>query len=148
MNDTFKIDTSGVDAEEVVAEVRRRVEAKRAAGVYGRRDPAAAALPQTAAPATGEEVLDYYLNHLPDAAEIDITDFEIESKTPFFGRPVVWLKKIIWKLLKFYTFRLFSQQKDYNARVAVVLQELDRRYSRRLEALEKKLESQSEPDRK
>ena len=141
MDDIFRIDTPGVNVDEVMAEIRRRAEEKRKTGDYNRGRLSSLAHLETANLKTSDEVLDYYLKTLVAASEIDITDFEIESKTPFFGRPVVWLKKIIWKLLKFYTYRLFSQQKDYNARVALILQGMDRRYSRRLEELEKSLES-------
>ena len=142
MSDNFQIGTPGVDVENIMAEIRRRVEAKRARGVYNQYSLADAGHEHgTITLKRGDEYFDYYLKNLLLAAEIDISDFPIESKTPFFGRPVVWLKKLIWQLLKFYTFRLFSQQKDFNARVAVILQGMDRLYSRRLAELEERLKA-------
>ncbi len=138
MDDNFRIETAGVDVERVMTEIRRRVEAKRARGVY---QPLPA---EEAGPEPGGEYFDFYLKSLLLAAEIDISDFEIASKTRFFGQAAVWLKRIIWKLLKFYTFRLFSQQKDFNARVAVVLQGMDRRYSRKLAELEERIDALDE----
>lgn len=144
-DDKFKIGTEGVDAEGVMAEVRRRVEAKRARGVYNQFSLADAGHEHdTIALKQGNEYFDYYLKSLLLASEIDINDFEIASKSPLFGRPVVWLKKLIWKLLKFYTFRLFSQQRDFNARVAVILQGMDRRYSRKLAELDEKIKARDE----
>jgi len=145
MSDNFQIGTSGVDVEAVMAEIRRRVEAKRARGVYNQYSLADAGYEHgTITLKHGDEYFDYYLKNLLLAAEIDISDFPIESKTPFFGQPAVWLKKIIWKLMKFYTFRLFSQQKDFNARVAVILQGMERVYSRRLAELEERLKAPDE----
>ncbi|MDP8236831.1 MAG: hypothetical protein P9M08_10650 [Candidatus Erginobacter occultus] len=145
MNDAFQIETPGVDVEKVMAEIRRRVEAKRARGVYNQFSLADAGHEHdTIALKQGNEYFDYYLKSLLLAAEIDINDFEIASKSRFFGRPVVGLKKLIWKLLKFYTFRMFSQQRDFNARVAVILQGMDRRYSRKLAQLEDRIKSLDE----
>lgn len=142
MNDNFHITTSGVDVERVMAEIRRRVEAKRARGVYNQYSLDDAGYEHgTITLKRGNEYFDFYLKTLLMAAEIDISDFKIESKTPFFGRPVVWLKLLIWKLLKFYTFRLFSQQRDFNARVAVILQGMERRYSKKLAELEDRIKA-------
>ncbi len=145
MDDNFRIETAGVDVERVMTEIRRRVEAKRARGIY-RQSPLDEAGHEEGNVflKKGNEYFDFYLKSLLLAAEIDISDFEIASKTPFFGQAVVWLKRIIWKLMKFYTFRLFSQQKDFNARVAVVLQGMDRRYSRKLAELEEKIKARDE----
>ena len=42
---------------------------------------------------------------------VDINDFEIIRKQEgILGNLEVLFKKVIWKLLKFYTYRLFSQQ--------------------------------------
>jgi hypothetical protein len=145
MEDRFQIGGPGVDAEAVMAEVRRRVEAKRARGVYKTYPMDDAGYEDgTVTLKQGNEYFDYYLKSLLLAADVDISDFEIASKTPFLGRPVVWLKKLIWKLLKFYTFRLFSQQKDFNARVAVILQGMERRYSGKLADLEERIKSLDE----
>lgn len=144
MNDTFRISTPGVDVEKAMEEIRRRVEEKRSQGVY-RRYPLASLEPvETASLKSSREVYFYYLKSLIAAAEIDINDFEIECKRPVFGRPAVWLKKLIWKLLKFYTFRLFSQQKDFNARVALVLQGMENNHSRRLSELEARIKALDE----
>ena len=57
---------------------------------------------------------------------------------------MVLLKKLIWKLLKFYTFRLFSQQKDFNAKMVSVSEGINRKLDRKLAVLEDRLERLSE----
>jgi hypothetical protein len=119
--------------EEIMRTVRERVEEKRRRGVYDRYDLKAIEALEAEAGASGPE---RYLRDIWQSADIDLSDFEIRNKGGMLGIPAVWLKKIIWKLLKFYTFRLFSRQKDFNARVAFILQEMDRKFDERLRALE------------
>jgi len=141
MSDTFQIDTPGVDVTKAVEEIRQRVEAKRAAGVYDRYNLSSLRAMELENIKDGEAYLDYYLKTIGRAADIDLGDFTIVSKTYLLGEPVVWLKKIIWKLLKFYTYRLFSQQKDYNAKMARISDGLNRKFERRISVLEGKIEA-------
>ena len=53
--------------------------------------------------------------------EIDINDFEIVNKGGIKGRIEVIVKKVIWKLMKFYTYRMFSQQREFNIQVVTAL---------------------------
>ena len=137
-DEVFEINTPGVDVEAIMERIRERVEEKRRTGTYERYNLSAATALEMNNLRSDDAYLDYYLKTIWRAADVDLGDFEIYSKTFLIGRPAVWLKKIIWKLLKFYTFRLFSQQKDYNARMASIVQGLDAKYERRLAALEEK----------
>lgn len=139
MPETFEIKTPGIDVEAIMGRIRERVEEKRRSGIYDRYNLCAATALEMDNLRSDEAYLDYYLKTIWRAADVDLGDFEIYSKTFLVGRPVVYLKKIIWKLLKFYTFRLFSQQKDFNARMASIAQGLDAKYERRLAALEEKI---------
>ena len=138
MNGQFQIGDRRVEIQEVMAQIRRRVEEKRARGVY-RCYAEAGYEPDTAALKRSHDHFDYYLETIFLAAEIDISDFEIESKARLIGWSAVCLKKLIWKLLKFYTFRLFSQQRDFNTRTALIVQGMERRYSRQLGELEARI---------
>ena len=129
------------DVEAIMERIRERVEEKRRTGTYERYNLSAATALEMNNLRSDDAYLDYYLKTIWRAADVDLGDFEIYSKTFLIGRPAVWLKKVIWKLLKFYTFRLFSQQKDYNARMASIVQGLDAKYERRLAALEEKFKS-------
>ncbi len=143
---TFEIKTPGVDVEDVMGEIRERVEEKRRSGEYSRYNLSAATALEMDNLRSDDAYLDYYLKTIRRAADVDLGDFEIPSKTFLAGRPVVWLKKMIWKLLKFYTFRLFSQQKDFNARMASIVQGMDAKYERRLAALEAKVKNSDRSD--
>jgi hypothetical protein len=52
---------------------------------------------------------------------------------------LVGLKKILWKLLKFYTYRLWSQQNQVNGLLVTALEGLDEKYRNRLRDLERRL---------
>ena len=140
MSDTVEIQTPGVDVENVMALIRERVEEKRRAGVYDRYNLSAIRSMELENLRSDEAYLDYYLKTIWRAADVDLGDFPIPSKTRYVGGLVVALKKIIWKLLKFYTFRLFSQQKDFNVKMASIADGLNRKLDRRLAILEGKVE--------
>jgi len=140
MEETFKINTPGINTEAIIATIRQRVEEKRQTGVYNRYNLSAIQALELETLKNDEAYLDYYLKIIWRAAEVDLGDFPIENKGGFLGRPEAAFKKIIWKLLKFYTFRLFSQQKDFNAKMASIAESLNRKYERRIAVLESKIE--------
>jgi hypothetical protein len=80
---------------------------------------------------------------------IDITDFAIPCKEGIRGLFELPLKKCIWKLLKFYTFRLFCQQREWNSQVQLALKYLELYYEPRIQKLEqelaRRLPSESQP---
>ena len=144
-NDVFSIELDNIDVQEIIRTVKERVEKKRAAGVYDKYNLVGVTRLEVSQAKSEEDFLRYQLRALRKSWEIDIGDFDIPSKGGLLGRPAVWLKKIIWHLLKFYTFRLFMQQRDFNLQVVNALQSLDAK----LEKLRQRLESASpSPDRK
>jgi len=140
MENTFEIATPGVDVQKIVARIQGRVEEKRQAGVYDRYNLSAIKAIEMDNLKSDEAYLEYYLRTIWRAADIDLGDFEIPAKTPVIGKPVVLLKKVIWKLLKFYTFRLFTQQKDFNTKMVSVAEGINRKLDRKLAVLEDRLE--------
>ncbi len=144
-NNVFSIELDNIDVQEIIRTVKERVEKKRAAGVYDKYNLVGVTRLEVSQAKSEEDFLRYQLRALRKSWEIDIGDFDIPSKGGLLGRPAVWLKKIIWHLLKFYTFRLFMQQRDFNLQVVNALQSLDAK----LEKLRQRLESASpSPDRK
>ncbi len=141
MEDIFKINTPEIDTEAIMANIRQRVEEKRHTGVYDRYNLSAIKAIEMDNLKSDEAYLDYYLRTIWRAADIDLGDFPIPCKTPVIGKPVVMLKKIIWQLLKFYTFRLFSQQKDFNAKIVSIVEGLNRKMDRRTAVLEDRIEN-------
>ncbi len=94
------------------------------------------------------EFLSFYLHSLREAVFVDISDFEIQEKRRRFSRALVGLKRVIWSLLKFYTYRLWSQQNQVNGLLVTALESMDEKYAGhiaklegRIAELEKKLET-------
>ena len=72
-----------------------------------------------------EEFLRFFMDRLQELHQVDINDFPIQSHRGLVGRPIRLLKSTLWKLLKFYTYRLFSQQNQINAQLAAALDARD-----------------------
>ena len=81
----------------------------------------------------------FYLTCLRDAVFVDISDFEIRERRRFFGPVLVGLKTGLWKLLKFYTYRLWSQQNQVNGLVITALEGVEEQSAARIAALEKRI---------
>ena len=135
----FKIGAAGVNVERLMAEISATVEHKLERGVY--RDVALAQAERTnlANLQDDETFLRYYLDCLRNAVFIDINDFEIRERRRLGAGMLVGLKKAIWKMLKFYTYRLWSQQNQVNGLLVTALEGLDEKYRNRLRDLERRL---------
>ena len=70
---------------------------------------------------------------------IDINDFEIYERRARLAKPLVILKKYIWKLLKFYTYRLWSQQNQVNGLLLAAVENIEEHYRSKIDALEKRV---------
>jgi len=139
--DVFSIELDNIDVNEIVRAVKERVEKKKAAGVYDKYNLVGITKLEVSQAKSEEDFLRYHLKALRKSWEIDIGDYEIPSKGGILGRPAVWLKKLIWFLLKFYTFRMFMQQRDFNLQVVNTLQALDTKLEKLSEHLEASLPS-------
>jgi len=83
---------------------------------------------------------------LQDTTFVDISDFEIVERRQRWSRPLIALKKGIWALLRFYTFRLWSQQNEINGFLLAALQGIHEDANDRIAKLEDRvaaLEKQS-----
>lgn len=133
--ETFEIKTPGVDVKEIMREIEARVEEKKAQGIYEKYNLRQVAQLEMENIKDETQYLQWLLKVLDRSWDVDIGDPQIVNKGGIFGKPEVWLKKIIWHLMKFYTYRLFSQQKEFNSQVVIALGLL----SKRLEKLEERL---------
>ncbi len=138
---SVEITTPGVNVEEIMSEVRSRIAARKAEGKYEQYDLSTSAALAMDNIKIDQEHLSNELPNLWRASNVDLGDFPIRPKTPVLGTGSVLLKKILWKLLKFYTYRLFSQQKEFNARAAVLIQAVILRYERMISGLEERIET-------
>ncbi len=85
------------------------------------------------------EFMSYYLNVIHKSWAIDINDFEIPQKNGLLGKLELKLKQMIWKLLKFYTYRLFSQQIEFNSQIRNSLIAVQKEVSQKLSNVEEQL---------
>lgn len=137
----FEIKTPGVDAGKLVAEIRAAAEQKMAAGVYADARIARAERLNLANLRDADEFLNFYLKCLRDAAFVDISDFPIRERRAFAGPLLVALKKTIWGLLKFYTYRLWSQQNQVNGLLVTAVEGVDQKYTARIAELERRVQA-------
>ena len=135
----FQVGAEGVDVEGLMAEIRSTVERKMERGIYRDVALAQAELTNLANLRNDEAFLRYYLDCLRNAVFIDINDFEILERRRLGARLLVGLKKFLWQLLKFYTYRLWSQQNQVNGLLVTALEGLDEKYRNRLRDLERRL---------
>ena len=135
----FQIGAEGVDVEHLMAEIQATVARKIKRGVYHDAHIAQAERTNLANLQDDETFLRYYLDCLRNAVFIDINDFEIRERRRLGAGMLVGLKKILWKLLKFYTYRLWSQQNQVNGMLVTALEGLDEKYRKRLRDLERRL---------
>lgn len=140
MEQPFEIRADDVDVEAVMSEVRATVERKRAEGAYDDDRIARAERLNVDRLKDEDTFVDFYLDSLHHIFTVDINDFPIRTHRGLMGAPVVGLKKTIWKLLKFYTYRLFTQQNQINGQMVCAVDGLNRKINRRLERIENRLE--------
>ncbi|MDP8217310.1 MAG: hypothetical protein P9M03_01145 [Candidatus Theseobacter exili] len=139
MTNDFDFESKGIDVEALMKRLRVRVDEKRKAGVYEKYNLDNLTALEFESLEDEKEFLRYYLRLIQSTCDINIGDFEIVNKGGLFGRPVILLKKVIWKLLKFYTYRLFSQQKEFNCQTVNTIMSLQNKLEKDLEEIRLRL---------
>ena len=137
MEETFRITGDAINVTEIMEKLKQRVKEKREAGLYDKYNLSKASRLGIDEIQSEEEFLEYYLKLIEETADVDISDFEIVSKGGLQGRFIVGVKTIIWKLLKFYTYRLFSQQKEFNAQAVNTIMSLNKKIDKLSEKISK-----------
>ena len=135
----FTVHAPGVDTEAIVREIEETVARKLEEGVYDDARVARAERSNLANLRNHDEFLEFYLKCLREAAFVDITDFEIRERRRGFAPLLVRFKKSIWNMLKFYTYRLWSQQNQANGLLVTAVENLDQKYAAKIRALEKRI---------
>lgn len=133
------IGAPGLDVDRLVADLQATVDRKVRDGVYADARVARAEKTNLVHLRGSDDFLTFYLTCLRDAVFVDISDFEIRERRRFLGPLLVAFKKVVWKLLKFYTYRLWSQQNQVNGLVITALEGLEEQSAARIAALEKRL---------
>ena len=119
--------------------IQAAVERKMERGVYRDAQIAQAERTNLANLQDDEAFLRYYLDCLRNAVFIDINDFEIRERRRLGAGMLVGLKKILWKLLKFYTYRLWSQQNQVNGLLLSAVEGVETKYGDKIKELEAKI---------
>jgi len=135
----FQVGAPGVDTARLVAEIHAAVAEKMKRGVYTDSRVGRAEIPNLANFKTQDEFLAFYIECLRDAVFVDINDFEILERRQRLGWLLVAFKRVVWKLLKFYTYRLWSQQNQVNGLLLAAVEGLESRNREKLRALEDRL---------
>jgi len=138
-DDMLKIGAEGVNSAKIVEEIRAVVAEKRAKGLYSDPRIARAERSNLSNLRDDEDFLSFYLDCLKDAAFVDISDFEIVERRARFSRPLIALKRVIWKLLKFYTYRLWSQQNQVNGLLLSAIENIESTHREKLAELQARL---------
>ena len=138
-NPAISIGADGIDAGAVVAQIQAEVARKRAAGVYDEARVARAERNNLLTLKDDASFMEQYLLCLRQIVAVDINDFEIIEKRGRFAPALVRLKKAIWKLLKFYTFRLWSQQNQTNALLLAAVEIMETRHRREIAGLRERI---------
>ncbi|WFB36537.1 hypothetical protein P3T73_02030 [Kiritimatiellota bacterium B12222] len=129
-----------IDVEALVNEIRQEVAKKRTEGVYTDARIGRAERHNLMYMADSEELLRFYLNCLRDGVHVDINDYQIEdSRSGWKGKGLVKMKTVIWKLLKFYTFRMWHQQNQINGLMVTAIESSFQQYEKKISELEARL---------
>ncbi|MBI1884584.1 MAG: hypothetical protein HYS08_10350 [Chlamydiae bacterium] len=136
----FQIGAEGIDIEKIMGKIRANIEEKKKAGVYEKYDLSGISRLEVENISTEEEFLNYYIEILQRTCDVNIGDFEIINEGGILGSFEVLAKKVVWKLLKFYTYRLFSQQKEFNCQVTNAFLSLRKHMDTRFKEIHERLD--------
>ena len=131
----IRIGADGIDVHRLEEEILAAVAAKRASGVYDDDLVARAERNNLLALKDDESFMERYLVCLREIVPVDINDFEILERRSRLAPLSKALKKVIWKLLKFYTYRLWSQQNQTNNVLLAAIEIMDRRHKKEVAEL-------------
>jgi hypothetical protein len=137
MNDSlFQIGAEGVDTVRIVEEIQAAVDEKIRDGIYPDPEIARAERHNLQHLQSQEAFMEYYMNCLRQAAYVDINEFEIRERRALIAPLLVGAKRLIWKVLVFYTYRLWSQQNQVNGLLVAAVEGMDRKSGRKIRDLE------------
>jgi hypothetical protein len=140
VDDIFSIGAEGVNVDDLVEQIRQTVRTKAEQGAYVDTRVARAEKTNLANLAGADEFLEFYLECLREAAPVDFSDFEIRERRRGLSFLLVPFKRLIWKLLKFYTYRLWSQQNETNALLVSAVEASDANCRERIKQLQSRIE--------
>lgn len=137
----IEIGADGVDVREIERQILASVAEKRARGVYDDGAVARAERNNILTLKDDAEFMERYLACLRQIVTVDINDFPIVERRSRVAPLMKAVKKVVWKMLKFYTFRLWSQQNQTNSVLLAAIEIMDRRHQSETAALRARIEA-------
>lgn len=135
----FEINAPGIDTDAIVADIQASVAEKMKKGLYADAEIARAERTNLANFKDVDAFQAFYLECLHDAVFVDINDFDIVERRARLGWLLTRVKRVLWKLLKFYTYRLWSQQNQVNGLLLSAIETTENRFRDRIDRLEKRI---------
>ena len=141
---SFSIGADGIDVQKIVTEIQEKVARNREAGVYDEARVARAERNNLLTLKDDESFMEQYILCLRQIVPVDINDFEIIEKRGRLAPLIIRLKRTIWKLLKFYTFRMWSQQNQTNSLLLAAIEIMETRHNREMTELKERISALEE----
>ena len=137
----IRIGADGIDVHRIEEQILASVAEKRARGVYDDAAVARAERNNLLTLKDDESFMERYLLCLRQIIPVDINDFEILERRSRLAPLSKAVKRTIWKLLKFYTYRLWSQQNQTNDVLLAAIEIMDRRHKKEVAELKARIEA-------
>ena len=135
----FEIGASGIDTRRIVEEIRATVAGKMERHIYTDPRVARAERSNLMNLKDDEAFLAFYMECLREAVFVDIGDFPIHERRSRFSRFFILAKRLIWTALKFYTYRLWSQQNQVNGLLLSAVDAIENRNRARIRDLQERV---------
>jgi len=134
-NNIFQISGTGIDTSTIIKTIEANLIKRKTKGAYSCVKPWDSYLSN---PSDNSD-LENYIAIAKELVLVDINDFEIEDKHPIFNHIIVISKKILWKCLKFYTYRLWRQQNDINSLLLSITEAIEEKNRIIIKQLQEKI---------
>ena len=110
----IKIGTDGLDVEDIVRQIRERADSRRNNGEFDMNALARAERFNLSSLSDDEDFFERYIDCLGVIFNVNVNDYEIVERRAIVAPILKCFKKGVWKMLKFYTYHLWSQQNQVN----------------------------------
>ena len=110
----IKIGADGLDVEDIVRQIRERADSRRNNGEFDMNALARAERFNLSSLSDDEDFFERYIDCLGVIFNVNVNDYEIVERRAFFAPVLRRFKRGVWKILKFYTYHLWSQQNQVN----------------------------------
>lgn len=137
---SIKIGADGIDVEDIVRQIRERADARRESGEFDQEELARAERFNLFAVKDDTDLFDRYIRCVGLMAVVNMNDFEIVEHRARFAPILKKFKKAIWSVLKFYTYRLWSQQNQINGLFTGAIDLVSQRDSEQLKKMQSRID--------